>query len=79
MYHTYPPSSPPHAQVGLLTGDVSIKPEAPCLIMTTEILRSMLHKGADMIRDVEWVIFDEVGVGLDMLLMFVLLTCMCTC
>lgn len=28
--------------------------------MTTEILRSMLHKGADMIRDVEWVIFDEV-------------------
>ena len=29
--------------VGLLTGDVSIKPEAPCLIMTTEILRSMLY------------------------------------
>ena len=47
-------------QVGLLTGDVSIKPEAPCLIMTTEILRSMLYKGADIIRDIEWVIFDEV-------------------
>lgn len=47
-------------QVGLLTGDVSIKPEAPCLIMTTEILRSMLYKGADVIRDLEWVIFDEV-------------------
>eukprot|EP00899_Mesostigma_viride_P007991 jgi/Mesvir1/17193/Mv07613-RA.1 len=46
--------------VGLLTGDVSIKPEAPCLIMTTEILRSMLYRGADMIRDIEWVIFDEV-------------------
>jgi antiviral helicase SKI2 len=30
--------------VGLLTGDVQIKPEAPCLIMTTEILRSMLYK-----------------------------------
>ena len=46
--------------VGLLTGDVSIKPEAACLIMTTEILRSMLYRGADLIRDVEWVVFDEV-------------------
>jgi hypothetical protein len=103
------------AQVGLLTGDVSIRPEAACLIMTTEILRSMLYKarpapaspkysliekdpggfhsrshhllelwvmfscldglqlchlcpcawacglqGADIIRDIEWVVFDEV-------------------
>jgi len=47
-------------EVGLLTGDVSIRPDAPCLIMTTEILRSMLYRGADVIRDVEWVIFDEV-------------------
>jgi hypothetical protein len=47
-------------QVGLLTGDVQIKAESPCLIMTTEILRSMLYKGADLIRDIEWVIFDEV-------------------
>lgn len=46
--------------VGLITGDVSINPEAACLIMTTEILRSMLYRGADLIRDVEWVIFDEV-------------------
>lgn len=46
--------------VGLLTGDVSLRPEASCLIMTTEILRSMLYKGADIIRDIEWVIFDEV-------------------
>ncbi|KAK1311815.1 hypothetical protein QJS10_CPA07g00050 [Acorus calamus] len=46
--------------VGLLTGDVSIKPDASCLIMTTEILRSMLYRGADIIRDIEWVIFDEV-------------------
>ena len=46
--------------VGLLTGDVQIRPEASCLIMTTEILRSMLYRGADLIRDVEWVIFDEV-------------------
>lgn len=41
--------------VGLLTGDVSLKPEASCLIMTTEILRSMLYRGADIIRDIEWV------------------------
>src|SRR4051794_13765412 len=46
--------------VGLITGDVSINPEASCLILTTEILRSMLYRGADIIRDVEWVIFDEV-------------------
>ena len=26
-------------EVGLLTGDVQIKPESSCLIMTTEILR----------------------------------------
>jgi len=39
---------------------VSVKPDATCLIVTTEILRSMLYKGADLIRDVEWVIFDEV-------------------
>lgn len=69
--------------IGILTGDVQINPEAPCLIvsmkfncshsfwpmlmsracglkMTTEILRSMLYRGADLIRDVEFVIFDEV-------------------
>lgn len=46
--------------VGLITGDVQINPEANCLIMTTEILRSMLYRGADLIRDVEFVIFDEV-------------------
>lgn len=46
--------------VGILTGDVQINPTATCLIMTTEILRSMLYRGADIIRDVEWVVFDEV-------------------
>ncbi|ETV90481.1 hypothetical protein, variant 1 [Aphanomyces invadans] len=46
--------------VGLITGDVSINPEASCLVMTTEILRSMLYRGADVIRDIEWVVFDEI-------------------
>ncbi|KAL3172923.1 hypothetical protein MRX96_012667 [Rhipicephalus microplus] len=31
--------------VGLMTGDVTINPSASCLIMTTEILRSMLYRG----------------------------------
>ena len=53
--HAYGPE-----RVGLITGDVSIQPSAPCLVMTTEILRSMLYRGADLIRDVEWVVFDEV-------------------
>jgi antiviral helicase SKI2 len=52
--------------VGILTGDVQISPEASCLIMTTEILRSMLYRGADLIRDVEFVIFDEVHYVNDM-------------
>ncbi|XP_076455159.1 superkiller complex protein 2-like isoform X1 [Babylonia areolata] len=46
--------------VGLITGDVQINTTAACLIMTTEILRSMLYNGSDVIRDLEWVIFDEV-------------------
>lgn len=47
-----PPPTPIHLsmQVGLLTGDVSIRPEAPCLIMTTEILRSMLYKVCSRFR-----------------------------
>ena len=46
--------------VGLITGDLQINADSSCLIMTTEILRSMLYRGADLIRDIEWVIFDEV-------------------
>jgi antiviral helicase SKI2 len=46
--------------VGIITGDVSVNPDATCLVMTTEILRSMLYRGADIVRDIEWVVFDEV-------------------
>lgn len=31
-------------EVGLLTGDVSLNPSASVVIMTTEILRSMLYR-----------------------------------
>jgi len=46
--------------VGLMTGDMTINPNATCLIMTTEILRSMLYRGAEILREVAWVIYDEV-------------------
>lgn len=50
--------------VGLITGDFQINQKASCLIMTTEILRSMLYCGSDITRDIEYVIFDEVSVVL---------------
>ncbi|SCV03844.1 LAMI_0H11408g1_1 [Lachancea mirantina] len=46
--------------VGLMTGDITINPDAGCLVMTTEILRSMLYRGSEVMREVAWVIFDEV-------------------
>ncbi|PVI07872.1 antiviral helicase [Periconia macrospinosa] len=46
--------------VGLMTGDVTINPTATCLVMTTEILRSMLYRGSEIMREVAWVVFDEV-------------------
>ncbi|KKA30410.1 hypothetical protein TD95_004586 [Thielaviopsis punctulata] len=46
--------------VGLITGDVTTDPTASCLVMTTEILRSMLYRGSEIMREVAWVIFDEV-------------------
>lgn len=46
--------------VGLITGDVTINPTATCLIMTTEILRLMLFRGSEIMREVGWVIFDEI-------------------
>ncbi|GFZ49054.1 Hydrolase acting on acid anhydrides to facilitate cellular and subcellular movement [Saitozyma sp. JCM 24511] len=48
------------SDVGLMTGDVTINPTASCLVMTTEILRSMLYRGSEVMREVAWVIFDEV-------------------
>jgi ATP-dependent RNA helicase DOB1 len=38
--------------VGLMTGDVSINPNARCIVMTTEILRSMLYNGSEIVREV---------------------------
>ncbi|XP_022959042.1 DExH-box ATP-dependent RNA helicase DExH9-like [Cucurbita moschata] len=48
------------SDVGLMTGDVTIEPNASCLVMTTEIWRSMQYKGSEITREVAWIIFDEV-------------------
>lgn len=37
--------------MGLMTGDVTINPEASCLVMTTEILRQMLYNDSETIRE----------------------------
>jgi ATP-dependent RNA helicase DOB1 len=42
------------SDVGLMTGDITINPEATVLVMTTEILRSMLYRGSELMRQVAW-------------------------
>lgn len=45
-----PPTPPPpclqeeFGDVGIMTGDVAINPNANCIVMTTEILRSMIYR-----------------------------------
>ncbi|MCM8758068.1 MAG: DEAD/DEAH box helicase [Candidatus Omnitrophica bacterium] len=47
-------------KIGILTGDVSINPSAPILIMTTEIFRNKILTRPDELKNYYWVIFDEV-------------------
>lgn len=47
-------------QVGILTGDVSLHPEASILIMTTEIYRNSLFDNRRRIEQTGWIIFDEI-------------------
>jgi superfamily II RNA helicase len=44
-------------QVGILTGDVQVNPQAPVLVMTTEILRNMFYLGPP--ENLGYVILDE--------------------
>lgn len=46
--------------IGIMTGDHKINPDAQCCVMTTEILRNMLYKDTDYFDDVKYVVFDEV-------------------
>ncbi len=46
--------------IGILTGDVSINPQAPVLIMTTEIFRNKLLDEPKSLDKYSWIIFDEI-------------------
>jgi superfamily II RNA helicase len=48
------------AGVGLMTGDVTINPAAPVLIMTTEIFRNTIFENPASLSDVDTVVFDEI-------------------
>ena len=47
-------------RVGLLTGDNSINGDAPVVVMTTEVLRNMVYAGSPALRDLAFVVLDEV-------------------
>ncbi len=46
-------------RVGLVTGDLVIRRDAPCLVMTTEILRNMLL-GGETLENLRAVVLDEI-------------------
>ena len=47
-------------RVGLLTGDTTINSEAPLVVMTTEVLRNMIYSNSHTMRDLGFVVMDEV-------------------
>src|ERR1700738_5611281 len=47
-------------KIGLLTGDVSINPGAPVVVMTTEVLRNMLYADSDALGGLSYVGMEEV-------------------
>ncbi|MGO9964955.1 MAG: DEAD/DEAH box helicase [Acidimicrobiales bacterium] len=47
-------------RVGLLTGDNSINGQAPIVVMTTEVLRNMIHAEPGRLGDLRYVVLDEV-------------------
>ncbi len=48
------------SNVGLLTGDTSVNESAPIVVMTTEVLRNMIHAGNRSLADLRYVVMDEV-------------------
>ena len=48
------------SRVGLLTGDNTLNPDAPIVVMTTEVLRNMLYVGSTTLADLGYVVMDEV-------------------
>ncbi len=47
-------------EAGLLTGDVTVNPRAPILVMTTEVVRNMLIQAPWEMDSVDAIIFDEI-------------------
>lgn len=47
-------------EVGLLTGDNSVNPDAPIIVMTTEVLRNMIHARSGALDGLRIIILDEV-------------------
>lgn len=48
------------ANVGLLTGDVTINGDAPIVVMTTEVLRNMIYADSERLETLTHVVMDEV-------------------
>ncbi|HEY8740911.1 MAG TPA: DEAD/DEAH box helicase, partial [Candidatus Dormibacteraeota bacterium] len=46
--------------VGLVTGEHTINDQAPVVVMTTEILRNLIYEDPERLREVRYVILDEV-------------------
>ncbi|OII78370.1 DEAD DEAH box helicase family protein [Cryptosporidium andersoni] len=61
-FRNYPshPTITQRNRIGIITGDISMNPDAQCVIMTTEILRTMLYRNDPYIDQLQTVIFDEV-------------------
>jgi ATP-dependent RNA helicase HelY len=47
-------------KIGLLTGDSNINSSARVVVMTTEVLRNMLYADSPLLRDLAYVVMDEV-------------------
>ncbi|MGI6038443.1 MAG: DEAD/DEAH box helicase [Limnochordia bacterium] len=46
--------------VGILTGDITINPQAPIVVMTAEVFRNILLREPERLAATPWVIFDEI-------------------
>jgi ATP-dependent RNA helicase HelY len=47
-------------EVGLLTGDTNINADARIVVMTTEVLRNMLYADSSLLKNLKFVVMDEV-------------------
>lgn len=47
-------------EVGLLTGDVNLRGDAPIVVMTTEVLRNMIYAESAALQNLAFVVLDEV-------------------